>query len=141
MLMLLLYVGSECYALDACPIVEIIPKVHFKKIPHTADYVSGLITYGGTPVPVIDMPQIIEKRPSSPAMHTRIIIVQQGEQLLGLIGEKVTTTVDLASEQFIRSGVQVKDLPFLGGVYRSGEQSIQFIQLDELYKFLHGTLF
>lgn len=141
MLMLLFYVGSECYALDAGPIVEIIPKVEMKKIPQAAEYIVGHINYGGTSIPVIDVPQIIEKRPATKALHTRIIVVEHEKQLLGLLGEKVVTTLDLDPTQFRPSGVQMKDLPFLGGIYNEAGRSIQLIQLDMLFHYLTGTLF
>src|SRR5262245_42307799 len=134
MLMLLFYAGSECYALEAGPILEVIPRVSCKKIPHTEEYVAGLINYGGTPVPVIDVTQIVERRPSDPAMHTRIILIKKDNQLIGLIGEKITTTVDLDPSQFIDSGVKIRDLPFLGGIYSKEGVHIQLILLDKIFQ-------
>lgn len=143
--MLLFYVGNEQYALDCDYIIEIFPKVKLKKLSHLPDYVAGLMNYAGTPVPVIDVAQLIENHPSSSAMHTRIVLLNQSPRedetnMLALICEKVTATIDVEKSQFIDSGIKVKELPFLGGIYSHGEKSIQYFNVKELFKSLKGIV-
>lgn len=145
MLTLLFQIGPDRYALDSENIIEVFPKIKLKQLPRTEDYVAGLINYGGIPVPVIDLPQLVTKRASSSAMHTRIILLQYtladiGTHLLGVIAEKVTETKEMEKTSFKDSGIKVKDLPFLGGIYTEGETAIQLFKTDELFKYLKDIL-
>jgi chemotaxis-related protein WspB len=55
MLLLLFEIGNGRYALEVNQIIEIVPLVKFKKIPHSPDYVAGLMNYRGKGLPVIDL--------------------------------------------------------------------------------------
>lgn len=143
MLMLLFYCGSAGFALDCETIVEVFPKVKLKKIPGQGEkkaFLAGLFNYGGKPIPVIDICQLIEKRPCSDSMHTRILLIEKDGHLLALMGEKVTETLDLSKEQFIESGLKLEGLPFLRGVYSEGDRSIQLFDLPAFYQSLNGLL-
>jgi chemotaxis-related protein WspB len=145
MLMLLMYVGSDMYAIDTAPIVEIVPKVRLKKIPHAKKHVIGLLNFASTPIPVIDLCELIEGRPSSNAMHTRIILIknsnpQDETKIMGLIAEKITEVVELEEEKFVSPGVKLADLPYFGGVLNYYEETIQFIKIDDLFNALKETL-
>lgn len=140
--MLLFYCGSSCFALDCEPVVEVFPKVKLKSIPGQKDFAPlvGLLNYGGKPVPVIDICQIIEKRSCSDAMHARLILVATPSHLLAILAEKVIETIHLEKEQFITSGLQFERLAFLGGVYTEGERSIQLFDLPVFTQSIQAIL-
>lgn len=143
MLLLLFYCGSACFALDCDTIVEVFPKVKLKKIPGQSEkdaFLAGLFNYGGKPIPVIDICQLIEKRPCSHSMHTRLILIEIESHLLAIMAEKVIETVDLAREQFVESGLQLEGLSFLRGVFSEGDRSIQLFDLAAFYRSLNGIL-
>jgi chemotaxis-related protein WspB len=130
MFMLLFYCGDHGFALDSQSVVEIFPKVKLKKVPQAPDYLAGLLNYGGTHIPVIDICQVIEKRPSSASMHTRLILVEASpNQRIAILAEKVTETIELEEAQFIDSGLHVEGLPFLKGVYSGEDRAIQLFDL------------
>ena len=52
MLLLLLRLGTDRYALDARQVVEVIPVIKLKRIPPAPAYVAGMFNYRGKPVPV-----------------------------------------------------------------------------------------
>ena|ERR1700722_12846803 len=143
MLMLLFYVSSECLALSCDSIVEVFPQVHLKKGNGLPDYIAGVMNYGGTPVFVIDTVQLVENRPASSSLHTRIVLISaniNGSNFLGLICEKAITTMEADLSQFVSPGFKFKDKPFLGGIYTQGLSSIQYFDTDELVKMLQGVL-
>lgn len=142
MLMLLFYCGAECFALDCEPVIEIFPQVKLKTIAGLKkhDCLVGLLNYGGKPVPVVDLCLLIDKRPSSDSMHTRLILVEIDKHLLALMAEKVTETAVLKKEQFMESGLKLKELPFLNGVYSSGDKAIQYFDLPLLMKSFQDIL-
>lgn len=145
MLLLLLYAGDSAFALDTEFVVEVIPKVNLKTIPQTPPFVSGRMNYGGIPIPVVDLCQLLENRPSSSAMHTRIIVLKdiyEGEnRYMGLMGEKITETFDRERKQFIESGFTIDQFPYLKGVLTEGGFSVQFLSVEDLFNALQDVLY
>lgn len=146
MLFLPFQIGNELYAIDCKYVTEVVPYVKLKKIPHVPDYVSGLLNLNGLPIAVIDLCQLVTERPAMNCLHTRIVILnlikESGESLhLGVIGEKITQTINREKSAFVNSGIKVKDLSFLGGISNEKKYSIQLIDVEELFKLMQGTLF
>jgi chemotaxis-related protein WspB len=144
MLMLLFYVGNEQFALDCDLIIEIFPKVNLKAISHMPPCFAGLMNYGGIPVPVIDVVQLIENRSSGSSMHTRIVLLKhhtiESSNFLGLICEKAIATIEVEFSQFIDSGLKPEEKPYLGGIYSDGSKSIQYFDTLALIKSLKNAL-
>jgi chemotaxis-related protein WspB len=141
MLMLLFYAGKNRYAIDCDFVIEVIPKVHLKEIPHSPKNILGLLNYGGHPLPVVDLVQMIENRPVNTSMHSRIVILQclhpkVEVQFFGLAVEKATETAEMDRDRFFKTNLEVADLPFLDGLYSEGNSAIQFIDVISLMEYL-----
>lgn len=98
MLLLSFHIGTEQYAVAAKQIIEILPLTHLQALPMTPDFVGGLLDFRGRPVPVIDLCQLIVKRPCNKVLSSRIVLVNynasnSSKHPLGLIAEKVTRSV------------------------------------------------
>ncbi|CCB86163.1 chemotaxis signal transduction protein CheW [Parachlamydia acanthamoebae UV-7] len=145
MLFLLFYVGRERYVCDSQYIVEVVPNVKLKELPHTPPYVAGLLNSGGSPIPIIDFCQLIENRPSQACMHTRIIVLSdqvEGKQhSMGIIAEKVTETIDRELSDFVDPGVLIEELPFLGKVLNDYGGMIRMVQVPKLFESMESVLF
>lgn len=81
MLILLFYAGNDLYAIESSHIVEVIPRVSFRKVQHAPDYVAGLFNYRGVILPVIDLCHLIQGTPSRSHLSTRIMIVKHPQQM------------------------------------------------------------
>lgn len=141
MLMLLFHIGNDLYVCDCEPVVEVVPKIKLKPIPHSAPYFSGFLNFNGLPIPVIDLRQLIEGCACSSAMHTRIILIknlhQDAQKLyLGIIVEKMTEVVEEDIDDFIDPGLRVEKLPFLEGVLTRGELQVQFVNVNAFFELL-----
>jgi chemotaxis-related protein WspB len=134
MLFLLFQLNDERYALDATRIVEVLPLQPVKAIPHAPRGVCGVFGYRATPVPAIDLSELIVGRPAEHRLTTRIVLIRTTtpQRLLGLITERVTETMRLDAAQFNPFGVDSRGAPFLGGVAHNGHGFIQQILTDEL---------
>jgi chemotaxis signal transduction protein len=121
--------------MDCDSIVEIIPCVHLSKLASLPHYISGLLNYGGTPMPVIDISRILENRDSFHLMHTRIVIVKSAVydlECLGLICEKATTISEIDKNDFKLPIIKTTNFSFLEGVCTVGRETLQFFNVDEL---------
>ncbi len=137
MLFLLFEIGSDRYCLDASRVVEVIPMVTFRKIAQAPAYVSGLISYRGTILPVIDLSVILGESPSRPLFSTRIILVDMGgadgaHHVLGLLAEKVTDTLSRREEDFQPAGIAVDEIPCLDKIVFDDYGMIQRVETERI---------
>jgi len=137
MLLLQFQLGKDRYALDSSEVVEVLPLLGIKRIPHAPAGVAGVFNYRGKPVPAIDLSELALGRAARLHMSTRIVVVRYpganaGEHLLGLIAERTTGTVRRDPAEFADPGVAAGDAPYLGPVASGPEGLVQWIRVDGL---------
>lgn len=135
MLLLVLQVGRDRYALDARQVVEILPMVTVNPLPLAEEGVAGVIEYRGASVPVIDLSQRLYGRPARHKLSTRIIVVchpDASARLLGVIVEKTTETMRGEPKDFVEAGIGGEPAPQLGPITRDSQGLIQWIDLRRL---------
>lgn len=138
MLMLLFCEGDERYACECDQIVEILPRVPVRPVPQAPPYVSGLLTYRGLPIPVVDFSLLVGGRPSSSFLSTRIILFYKDglggkTTYLAMIAERVTDTIDRDPAEFTETGVQLIDANFLGGILPDEKGVIHYVVINKLF--------
>lgn len=132
MLALVFSVEDEKYALACRRVVEVLPLVALRKLDKVPPFVAGLLDYGGTIVPVVDITSMLRGKPSASIISSRLIVVHYQERLLGLLAEKVTHTVTLDPTKETDSGVEFQDADYLGPVHAHQEGVIQLISVEKL---------
>jgi len=139
MLYLILQLGEERYALDTSRIVEIVPYVNLKPVPHAPGYVSGVFNFRSTLVPVIDLCCIVSGQPSRTWLTTRIVVVEypldepgRETRELGLLVEQVSDTRKLDDSQFESPGIAMPDSPYLGDIARLEDGLVQRVEARQL---------
>jgi chemotaxis-related protein WspB len=134
MLFLQFQLDQNRYALEAREVAEVLPLIGLLKIPQAPPAVGGIFNYHGTPVPAIDLSQLLLGRPAWPRLHTRIVLVHYADDsgashLLGLIVERATETVHREPADFVASGVTV---PYCGAVATDARGLTQWIEVKRL---------
>ena len=133
MLGLAFSIGRDRFALRCADVVEVVPRVNLRDIPHAPRSVAGMFTYRGAVVPVVDLCQLLWQTPAADRMSTRIIVVRHAKtKLVGLLAERVTEAVNLDPARATASGIAVDDAPYLGEVYFDDAGMIQLLRLDEI---------
>ncbi len=137
MLFLRFLIRNEKYVIETSKVVEVIPLVQLKHVPRMPSCVAGLCNYRGSPIPVIDLCQLVEVTPSRRFYSTRIVLVNyqdlNGEKrIAGLLAERITETIDLDDSRFIGSGVQNQESPFLAEVMTTENGIVQRIEIDSV---------
>nr|WP_236505710.1 chemotaxis protein CheW [Tychonema sp. BBK16]MCF6373283.1 chemotaxis protein CheW [Tychonema sp. BBK16] len=143
--MLLFYVGDDRYSLDSRRVVEVVPTVTLKKIHQAPDYIPGLFNYRGRLVPVIDLCHLIQGTHCRAYLSTRIVLVNcqsqdasdannpsQKPQILGLMAERVTETLNKPESEFISPAIKVDASPYLGEIITDDRGMIQFVRVEHL---------
>lgn len=137
MLFLLFHLGTERYALEAGRVVEVLPLVSIRPIPHVPAGVAGVFDYHGAAMPVMDLSELMLGRPAPTRLSTRIIVVHYPDEraeprLLGLIAEKVTETIRREVTDFSPSGVMNGDAAYLGPLTTDDRGLVQRIEVNQL---------
>ena len=129
MLALSFQVGDERFALPCRDVVEVVPLVRLRAIPHAPDFVAGIFDYRGEATPVIDLCRLMGGRVCADRLSTRMIIVAVAERPLALLAEGVTEAIDVDEKKIGRSGVVVPEAPYLDGVVLAGDGTGAITQL------------
>jgi chemotaxis-related protein WspB len=136
-LFLLVQLESECYAIEAGRIAEIVPMVAITPMPQAPAGVAGVFNYRGAPVPVIDLSQVTTGRPARRRLNTRLVLVHyadtSGQQrTLGLVAERATEMVRKDPAEFIRAGIVDAGTRDLGPFAAASRGFVRRIDIDAL---------
>jgi chemotaxis-related protein WspB len=150
MLLLTFTVAGEPYALDVAGVIELVPRVELRAIPHAPAYLAGLLGYRGEVVPVIDLGLLLGSSPGADRLSTRIILVKsepgghnrKGEEargpdqgparILGLIAERVIDLVKIEPEQVTPAPVHLARAPYLDAIARTDRGFVPLIGVPAL---------
>ena len=145
MLTLLFNLGKDTFAVDSARVVEVIPRINLKKLARSSAHIAGVFDYRGRIVPVVDLCQLICGTDCKESLSTRIILFKiktggtsegsgsgSGEEIIGLMAEKVTETRKMSPDDFRFTGVRNETHPYLGEISTSKNDMIQFIRVENL---------
>ena len=137
MLLLTFRAAADSYAVAARQVVEIVPRIELRAIPHAPAYLLGMFHYRGAIVPVIDLSCLMGAPPCRQNLDTRIVVVEypvngQPKALLGLLAERVNDLQKVDDEHKVSGGLALPDAPYLGPIYRVGDILVQRLDVVEL---------
>jgi purine-binding chemotaxis protein CheW len=111
--------GPEVFGVNILQVQEINRMVEITAVPHTQDYVEGIINLRGKVIPIIDLRKKFCLQERQHDGHTRIIVVDVSGETVGLV-------VDSVSEVLRVPSVSLEDAPKL--VTGSGRQGADYIK-------------
>jgi chemotaxis-related protein WspB len=142
MLLLTLQADESLYAVDVARVVEVVPRVNLRRLPHAPVCLAGVFDYRGIIVPVIDLGILLGSAPCRSLLSTRIVLVDSrpGEQaapgprpwLLGIIAERVSDVVSVKPEGVTSAAMQLPTAPYLGSIVELDHEMAQLIVIDRV---------
>jgi chemotaxis-related protein WspB len=160
MLLLTFTAGVNRYAVDVARVVELVPRVDLRKVPHAPPFLAGLLGYRGKVVPVIDLGLLLDVAPCRDCLSTRIILVndspgdhnpsnqdREGSRdataearanpksamnLLGLVAEHVSDLTYVRPEQIVPAPVLLPQTPYLGPIVQTDQGIVQLIVVEKV---------
>lgn len=137
MLALLLYAGTNTYALDVRSVVEVVHAVDLRELPHAPPLVRGVLNLRRQPVPVLDLSKLSGGLRCDGSRSTRIVLVhypsrEKPEHILGLMAERVTETRNVEQRDLRATGFMVRGAKYLGRVLPDGARMIQWLNLEHI---------
>ncbi len=78
MFLLTFRAAQSPYAIDVARVVEVVPKIELRRLPHAPAYLAGLFDYRGTVTPVVDLGLLLGSEACPDRLSTRIIVAHCG---------------------------------------------------------------
>lgn len=94
--------GREEYGISILQVQEIKRLTDITRVPHTPDYITGVINLRGSVLPVVDLKKRLDLPGQAHTDNTRIIIVKIDEIVVGML-------VDAVSEVLAINGSNIED--------------------------------
>ena len=129
-------VGNEDYGLHIMKVQEIIRVIEAVKVPKAPAYVEGVINLRGKIIPIIDLRKRMMKAITCYSDASRIIVVDTGGKLAGLVVDAVIDVMMLNSDD-VEPGPSIDDSrrsDYIMGVGRQGDRLITVLSLESLLK-------
>ncbi len=130
MLVLRFRVAGLPYAVPVARVVEVVPRVGLREVPHAPPHLAGLLRYRGGAVPVVDLGLLMGPGSCRDRLDTRIILVEGGPGggVVGLVAEAVDDVRALDESRREAAGLEIGRAPYLGAVYETDEGLLQLIE-------------
>ena len=131
-------VAGESYAIESRRVVEVLPLVPARPIPHTPGYVRGVFTYRGNLVPLIDLGRRLGDVALEERLSTRAIVVDYlppgagRPARLGLVAENVISIVAAERAETSLPALALESAPFLGRLLRIDGRTMQVVDVDRI---------
>ena len=126
--------GDQEFGVEVTSVREIRSWTPATILPHSPDYVRGVINLRGAVLPVMDLSQRLGMAPAEPSQGHVIIVTQIGTQIVGLLVDAVSDILAVAASD-IHPAPEVSktmDRDLIRGMIPIDDRMICFIQLNTL---------
>jgi len=101
------FLGNEEYAFEILKVQEIIGLMPITPVPRMPSYIRGVLNLRGKIVPVMNLRLRFGLPAIEDTNETCVIVVQEGQYLMGVLVDKVSEVADI-------DDVQIEDVPTIG---------------------------
>lgn len=113
--------AGETFALPLGSIREILKIAPITEVPRARSHVLGILSVRGRITTVIDLRRRLRMTPSEPTKQSRILLVDSGEEIVGLLVDEVHQVYRLHEDEIELAAVVAGDLSeYVYGVGRPG---------------------
>ena len=131
--------GREEYGLEILKVQEINGMMGITRVPHTPEYVRGVINLRGRVIPIISLRQKFRMPVIEDTERTCIIVVQvkheDSDVTMGIIVDGVSEVLNITEDQIERSpnfGGGMEDSEFIIGMGKLEEKVVILLDIDSI---------
>lgn len=125
---LVFVLGDEMMGLPLASVKELLKLAPVTEVPRAPADVLGILSVRGRITTILDLRRHIGMPEVAPTRHTRILLVDGGDEIMGLVVDAVLHVVRLREDEIEGAGIVSADLPehVLGlGRPRRGKESVR----------------
>lgn len=129
--------ADEEYGVEVLKVREIIRMPNITKMPNTPSYIEGIINLRGKVIPIVSMRKRFGLMESENSSHTRIMVMDVGSGLTGLIVDAVSEVVRIHSSEIqpppsmVRAGGIGQE--FITGVFNHADRLLIIMDSDRMF--------
>jgi purine-binding chemotaxis protein CheW len=130
---------EEAFALHVSKVLEILEVEHITKVPHSPDFMRGVVNLRGNILPVIDTRVKFGLAPSEFTVNTCIVVINilsEGEELvLGALVDAVLEVAELKADDIQtppKIGNKYKS-DFINGMVKRGDGFAMLLDIDRIF--------
>lgn len=120
------------YGINILQVHEIIRMPEITRLPNTAEYIRGVINLRGSVIPVVDVRLRFGLASGSVTDLTRVIVVETGEKLVGLLVDNVYQVVRMPGRNIDPPSDLIEGISdeFINGIGRVSGRLVVILNLD-----------
>ncbi|HHY37278.1 MAG TPA: chemotaxis protein CheW [Firmicutes bacterium] len=126
--------GSEEYGVDILQVQEIKRMLDITRVPKAPGFIEGVINLRGQIIPVLDLRRRFGFPAAERTPDSRIIVVNIGDLVIGLIVDTVLEVISLPKEAISPAPALVTGInnDFLAGIGDLGERLLIILNLEKI---------
>ncbi len=126
--------GTEEFGVDILDVKEIIRMMDTAKIPRSPDFVEGVINLRNVVIPIIDLRKRFALVEPTLTSHTRIIVIEIKELLVGFIVDSVSEVLRIPTDMVEDAPAVVTgvDSDYVRGVGKLNDKLLILLDLESL---------
>ena len=134
--MITFYLGNALYGIDILKVQEINKLMDWTPVPHSEEYVLGILSLRGSIVTILDLGKRLGTVDTQVISSSRNIIVKSGIHCMGFLVDRIGDVVAIESEQICTAPANVNGIQgnFFNGVLRTDDELIAILDIEELFK-------
>ena len=127
--------GEEVFGIGINCVKEIIGLQPINPIPEAPEHIKGIVNLRGKVFPVIDMRLKFKKQPEPYTDRTCIIVIDAGENSVGLIVDRVAEVSTMKDEDIAPPPAKWAGAGgrYLSGIGKQGEHIILLLDCEKLF--------
>jgi chemotaxis-related protein WspB len=131
-------IGAEDYAIESRRVIEVLPLVAARPIPHMPNFLRGVFTHRGRLIPLVDLGWLLINQPLRETLSTRVIVVEflSGPEdrriRLGVAAENVVSLCSSSEPETSLPTLQTTRAPYLGRLLRIGGRTVGVLDVEHL---------
>ncbi|MGA1791395.1 MAG: chemotaxis protein CheW [bacterium] len=128
------FLESEEYALPISQVQEINRIGEITRVPNSPEHVRGVINLRGKIVPVIELKKRLQLGETSIDKDSRIVVVEHGPKVLGLMVDRVAQVLNISAEQIdeVPEEVVQIDENYIKGIGKINGRMIIILELGKV---------
>lgn len=103
-------IDDEIFAVPLSAVREILKVPPVCPVPRASRDVLGIISVRGRIISVLDLRRLLNSRPRDPDKHTRVLLVDSGDEVMGLFVDRVHQVFRLRDEEIELASAVAGDL-------------------------------
>lgn len=126
-------VGDQEFALEILQVERILRYERPSPLPKAPEFLEGIVTYSGTPIPVVDLRKRLEV-PAPLEEQTRLMVLALDDQRVAVVVDEVREVLRVDSTTIIAPPPIVRGLAaeYIAGLVTRGERTLVLLHAGRL---------